>query len=469
MSKATLAIIMGNRDFFPDSLVSEARVEILSVVKELDIEPLLLDESDTKLGAVETWTHAQRCAELFRANRERIEGILITLPNFGDEKGVADTIRLAGLDVPILVQAYPDDLDQLMVERRRDSFCGKVSVCNVLRQYGLSFTLTEEHTVHPLSDSFKQDLQRFVSVCRVVRGLRTARFGAVGSRPGAFNTMRYSEKLLEASGISITTLDLSDVYGWAEKLKDDDPRVSSRMTDIMSYADATAVPPKPLLQMAKLGVVLSGWMKENGIRATGIQCWASLQKNFGINACTLMSMMGEALMPSACETDMTGVVAMYALQLASGKPSALADWNNNYGSDPDKCVLFHCGNWPRSFLQDAKIGQAEILGSTLGNENTYGALAGRTPAGPVTFARVTTDDQQGCIRCYLSEGYFTDDPLKTFGARAVVQVPGLKKLMQYICKNGFEHHVAISLSHSAAVLAEVFENYLAWETYSHQG
>ncbi len=469
MPRSTLAIIMGNRDFFPDVLVSEARADILAVTKESDIEPLMLDENDTKLGAVETWTQAQRCAELFRANRERIDGVLVILPNFGDEKGVADTIRLAGLDVPILIQAYPDDLDQLGVERRRDSYCGKVSVCNVLRQYGFPFTLTDEHTVHPLSDSFKRDLQRFVSVCRVVRGLRAARFGAVGPRPGAFNTMRYSEKLLEASGISITTLDLSDVYGWADKLEDDDPRVSSKITAIASYADATTVPPKPMLQMAKLGVVLTEWMKENSIRATGIQCWTSLQKNFGINACTLMSMMGEALMPSSCETDMAGVVSMYALQLASGKPSALADWNNNYGSDPDKCVLFHCGNWPKSFLPGAKIGQAEILGTTLGNENTYGALAGRTPAGPVTFARVTTDDLQGRIRCYLGEGYYTDDPLKTFGARAVVQVPGLKRLMRFICKNGFEHHVAVTPSHSAAILAEAFENYLKWETHCHQG
>ena len=119
------------------------------------------------------------------------------MPNFGDEKGVADTIRLSGLNVPILVQAYPDDLKQLSVERRRDAFCGKISVCNDLRQYGYAFTLTRRHTVLPLSDSFRADLDSFVGVCKVVKGLRGARLGAVGARPDAFKTVRFSEKLLE--------------------------------------------------------------------------------------------------------------------------------------------------------------------------------------------------------------------------------------------------------------------------------
>jgi len=158
---------------------------------------------------------------------------------------------------------------------------------------------------------------------------------------------------------------------------------------------------------------------------------------------------------------------MYALQLAANSPSALVDWNNNYGTDPEKCVLFHCGNWAKSFLPDAAIRTAPILGTTLGEENTYGAMAGRTPAGKVTFGRVSTDDRQGLIRTYVGEGLFTDDPLTTFGTRAVVQVPGLQQLMKYICKNGFEHHVAMNASHTAAVLAEAFSTYFAWDVHLH--
>jgi L-fucose isomerase-like protein len=467
MSKTTLAVIIGNRDFFPDPLVSEARAELLTLFRELDIDAVMLSTEDTKLGAVETWQHAVKCGELFRQNRGRIEGILVCLPNFGDEKGVADSIRLSELEVPILVHACPDDLDQFGLERRRDAFCGKISVCNNLRQYGLRFSLTKEHTVPILSESFRNDLNEFIRVCKVVRGLRRARIGAVGARPHAFNTTRYSEKLLEAAGISVNTIDLSEVFGNAARLVDTDPRIRGRIDQIKDYADASKVPEDSLVRMAKFAIVLDDWMEGLGLQATAIQCWSSMQKNYGVNVCTIMSMMSEQMMPSACEVDIAGVISMYALQLASGKPSALVDWNNNYGKDPDKCVFFHCGNWAKDFLPDIRIGTAPILGTVLGEANTVGALAGRTPAGPVTFARVSTDDFAGTIRAFAGEGRFTDDPLDTFGTKAVVNIPHLQKLMHHICKDGFEHHAAMTGAHCAAALCEAMENYLGWQVYQH--
>jgi len=469
MRKATLAVIIGNRDFFPDRLVSEARDDILSLFKEMNIEPIILAENDTKLGGVETWEDAKKCAALFKARQSEIDGILVVLPNFGDEKGVADTIKLSGLQVPILVQAYPDDLDALNVERRRDAFCGKISVCNNLRQYGYPFTLTTRHIVHPLSEDFKADLKQFLGVCRVVKGLRNARLGAIGARPNAFNTVRYSEKLLQAYGITVSTIDLSEILGAANRLSDDDPRVRDRLAGIKAYAKHDSVPSPHLVRMAKLGVVISDWMAANDLNASALQCWTSIQQNYGINVCTLMSMMSEQLMPSACEVDVTGVLSMYALQLASGFPAALVDWNNNYGDDPDKCVLFHCGNWAKSFVPDVEIKTAPILGTTLGEENTYGAMAGRAQAGPVTFARISTDDRNGVIRTYTGEGQLTDDPLDTFGQRAVVEVRGLQSLMRHICKNGFEHHVAMTMGQVAGTLNEAFSTYFGWQNYHHSG
>lgn len=465
----TLGVIIGNRDFFPDRLVIEARKDLLTLFGEMDITPVLLGENDSKLGSVETWADAKRCADLFRAQRGRIDGVLVSLPNFGDEKAVADTLKLSALDVPVLVQACPDDLTQLNVERRRDAFCGKVSVCNNLRQYGFPYSLTSLHTCAVLTDTFRKDLAGFLGVCRVVNGLRKARIGAVGARPNAFNTTRYSEKLLEAAGISVSTMDLSEALGDANRIADGDARVTRKLDEIRAYADSTGVPREALVRMAKLGLVLADWMEKYDIQATALQCWSSLQKNYGVNCCTLMSMMSEKLMPSACEVDVAGTVAMYALQLASGTPSALVDWNNNYGNDPDRCVLFHCGNWAKTFVPEIQIATAPILGTTLGEENTYGAMRGRTPPGPVSFARITTDDRLGEIRAYAGEGRFTDDPLDTFGCRAVVQVEGLQRLLRYVCLNGFEHHVAMNASSCAGVLAEAFETYLGWETYLHNG
>jgi len=378
-------------------------------------------------------------------------------------------LKLARLDVPVLIQGYPDDLNQLGVSRRRDAFCGKISVCNNLVQSGIRFSLTTKHVSQPNSESFKADLDRFVRVCRVVNGVRGARLGAVGARPGAFNTVRYSEKILERHGISVTTVDLSEFMGKAKKLSDGDPAVKAKLDDIKAYAPAPGVPAEKLLQMARLGVILSRWMEANALDATAIQCWTSVQQNFGCNVCTLMSMMSERFMPSACEVDVTGVLTMYAMQLAADAPAALVDWNNNYGDDDDKCTLFHCGNWAKSFLPDVKITTAPILGTVTGVENTYGALEGRTPASRLTYGRVTTADAEGVIRAYVGEGELTNDKLETFGTRAVAHVPQLQKLLRYICSQGFEHHAVMTCSDSAGALAEAFGNYLGWETHVHAG
>jgi len=464
---ATLGVIIGNRDFFPDQLVAEAREDVLKVFAERGIRPVMVSPEDTKLGGIETHADARRCADLFKRHRDEIDGVLVVLPNFGDEKGAADALKLSQLNVPVLVQAYPDDLNQLGVARRRDAFCGKISVCNNLVQAGIKFSLTTKHVSRPDSDGFRADLDRFTRVCRVVNGVRGVRLGAVGARPGAFNTVRYSEKILERHGISVTTVDLSEFLGKAGKLAAGDPAVRAKLNDIKEYAPAPGVPAEKLLQMAKLGVVLAQWMDDHALDATAIQCWTSVQQNFGCNVCTLMSMMSERFMPSACEVDVTGVLSMYAMQLAAGSPAAIVDWNNNYGDDDDRCALFHCGNWAKSFLPDIKIATAPILGTIAGVENTYGALEGRTPAGPLTFGRVTTADADGCIRAYVGEGALTNDELNTFGTRAVAHVPQLQKLLRYICANGFEHHVVMTSSKTAGALAEAFGNYLGWETHEH--
>jgi len=464
----TLGILFGNRDFFPDQLVTQARADILSLCKEEGVTPILLDESSSKLGGVETFADARACAALFKSNADQIDGILVCLPNFGDEKGVLETLRLAKVDKPILLQAYPDDLGKLSPALRRDAYCGKISVCNNLRQAGIPYTLTQKHVVHPTEESFRVDLRAFLAVCRVVNGLDGLRIGAVGARPTAFNTVRYSEKLLERNNITVTTVDLSEILGRAEKLDNEAAEVKGTIERILDYADAPGVPKDKLIQMARLDIALRDWMQENAIDTTAIQCWTSLQQNWGCNVCSSMSMMSEEFLPSACEVDVTGSLTMYAMQLAAGSPAALVDWNNNYGDDENKCVLFHCGNWAKHFQPKGTIANAPILGSTLGVENTYGAMDGRTPAAPLTYGRITTSDAEGRIRAYVGQGQLTDDKLDTFGNRAVAQVPELQSLMRHVCRNGFEHHVVMTLSHSADALVEAFENYLGWETYHHQ-
>jgi len=468
MSKTTFGVIVGNRGFFPDVLAKEGRKDILDVLRNNGFNTVALSMQDTKYGAVETFDDAQKCAALFAKNAEKIDGIIVTLPNFGDEKGVAETVKRSGLDVPILIQAEPDVAGRMTIADRRDSFCGKISVCNNLRQAGIPYTLTTSHTVKVKSAQFSEDLDDFASTCRIVRGLKNARFGAIGSRPTAFNTVRYSEKLLELSGISVETVDLYEILGKVEQLKDSDRGVKNKLNAIKAYIAVKGIPDSALLKIAKFGYVVDQWIKANEINGTAIQCWTALEEFFGIVPCTLMSMMSESLIPSGCEVDITGLLGMYILQLASGTPSALLDWNNNYADDPNKCIVFHCSNLPKSFFKSSKMDYQEIIAGTVGKENTYGTVVGRIAAKKATFCRTSTDDAAGIISTYVGEGQFTNDKCDTFGGYGVIRIPNLQALMQYVCKMGFEHHVPINMCEKADAIAEALDTYMGWEVYRHR-
>jgi L-fucose isomerase-like protein len=465
--RTTFGLIVGNRGFFPDHLCLEGRKIMTQVLEKVGYDVVSLSEDETPFGSVETWQHARACADLFRRNADRIDGIIVTLPNFGDEKAVADTLRMAGLRVPVLIHAFPDDPKRMTIKDRRDSFCGKMSVCNNLTQYGIRYSLTELHTVQPDSGSFAADLSRFAACCRVYRGLHGARIGAVGARPAAFNTVRFSEKILEAGGISVETIDLFDVFGRVGKLRDGDEAVKVKLAELKRYIPTGGVPEEAIMKMAKFGVFMDRWTEENELDATAVQCWTAMEEYFGIVPCSVMSMLSDRLLPSACEVDITGAIGMLALRHASGKPSALLDWNNNYGDDPDKCVVFHCSNLPKSVFKEVKMDYQEIIAGTVGKENTFGTCSGTIAPGPFSFARVATDDVNGCIRAYVGEGEILEDPLDTFGGTGVARIPDLQGLLRFICSHGFEHHVAINQAKVAEGLFEALCNYLDWDVYLH--
>ena len=468
MAKMTFGVITGNRGFFPAVLAKQGRQDILNVLKKAGYESVCLTEKDTKFGSVESYGDAKKCAELFSKNSDRVDGIIITLPNFGDEKGAAEVIKSCNLNVPILIQAEPDDAGRMKIANRRDSFCGKISVCNNLRQSGIQFTLTKQHTMKVNSAEFKKELDEFASVCRIVKGLKNVRFGAIGARTGAFNTVRYSEKILELAGISVETIDLSEIFGKTEKLRDSDKVVKEKIASIKKYISTSGIPSDALSRMAKFSCVVDDWAKELNLSGTAIQCWTSMEEFFGVVPCTIMSMMSQSLLPSACEVDITGLLAMYILQLASGTPSALLDWNNNYGNDQNKCVLFHCSNLPKSFFKTAKMDYQAIIAGSVGKQNTYGTIVGKIAPNKTTFCRLTTDDTAGIMSGYVGQGEFTSDNLNTFGGYGVLKVKNLQNLLKYICMAGFEHHVAANICSKADAITEALENYLGWEIYRHQ-
>jgi L-fucose isomerase-like protein len=467
-TKQTFGVIIATRNIFNFRLAVDARKKVLEKLTQLGYEYVILPEAETPTGNIEGYEDAVKCAAYFKQQADRIDGILVVLPNFGDELGVVNTLKLSGLNVPVLVQACDDDNDKVDVHSRRDAFCGKLSVCNNLYQYGIRFTNTTFHTYSLEDEEFTADIQKFAAICRVVKGLRGLRVGAIGTRPIGFQTMRFSEKILQQHDITVVPVDMSEIFAAAEKIDENDPAVQKQIDAIQAYGTCKLLHEGQINKQARFGLAVEHWIEANHIDITALQCWDSLEKNYGCAACVTMSMMGEKLMPSACEVDVAGTISMYALALAANTPSAILDWNNNYAKDRNKVVCTHCSNYPKSFFDnEIEIGSLDILGTVLGQEDTFGAVKGKVAPGDMTYFRISTDDTKGIIKSYLGEGEITDDPYEMDGGIAVCAIPELQKLMNHLVRNGFEHHVGMVRGHVAGILEEAIGNYLGWSLYRH--
>lgn len=467
--KVNFGLIIGSREFFNGELALGARRDLLVQLDGLGIGYHILPLSETLNGTVETKSDVQKYVKLFRDKRDEIDGIIVSLPNFGNEIAIVETIRQSQLNVPVLVQACDDEIGKEDLKGRRDAFCGKLSVCNNLYQYGIQFTDTELHTCDIASETFRQDLKRFAGVCRTVRGLRQARIGCIGARTGEFQTVRFSEKIFQASGITVVTVDLSEILAAATGVADSAPELKHKMGEIEKYGRIPAhIKRENIIKQAKLSIAVNRWIEENECDASAIQCWTSVQDNFGCATCLTMSMMGEHLMPSACEVDVSGAISMYALALASGAPPALLDWNNNFGKAPNKCVCTHCGNFPKTFMGvEPEISNLDVLGTTIGAEKCFGAVKGKVKSGPMSYFRISTDDTKGVVKGYVGQGRFTDDPFPMDGGIAVTELPKMRDLLAHLCRNGFEHHVAMVRGSHAKAIDEAVTRYMGWQIYHH--
>ncbi len=465
--KITFGVIVGNRDVFPEELARKGRLEIIELMEDMGYDYVILGENDTKHGVVETYEDAKKCAELFKQNREKIAGVLLCLPNFGDEKGIAETLKIADLNVPLLIQASSDEIHKMNRQYRRDAFCGKISVTSVLYQHGIPFTLTEFHTCSIKSEQYKKDLRRFEKVCKIVKKLRNLRVGQIGTRPNAFDTVRYSEKILEFNGISVEPIDMSEIFGEIKRLPNDDPQVKEKIEFIKNYTPTTEFPEDGLIKLAKLAVIVEKWVIEKELDGFAFQCWPSIQDNFGIVPCAVMSMFSEGLVPAACEVDVAGLIGMLILQYASDSPSAILDWNNNYGDDPNKMVLFHCSNLPKSFFQDTRMTIHPIIADQKGGDVSFGAIQGKIKIRPCTLLRIETDDLFGEMKALLTEGKYVEDPLETYGGYGVVEIPNLQELLKSVCIGGFAHHVASTLDEVGDIVHEALFKYLGYNISYH--
>jgi len=461
-----IGFIPANRGFFSSELAAKMRGETIAAMEKLGITVVVPGEDQTEVGCVQSLGEAEVCAELFR--QHNVRGIVVGAVNFGEEQSVAQTIRSTGLDVPVMIFGCQEEEVLTMETRRRDAFCGLLSIGDVLRQIGVKYSVANRPICFPSDESFAADLDWFVRVCRVVTGVKNARYAQIGARPDAFWTCRYNEKQLQRLGPTAVVLDLSEAIAGANALDDDDAEVQRLVAETCRYADVSGVKPESVLRSAKLELFLRRFQQENGIDAFGIQCWTSIQANYGACSCTAMSRLGNEGTPCACESDIMGTLSMHAAMLASGSPAGLADWNNLHNEDDELANIWHCGVFPASFAKTPpKLGVQEIIAS--GGAATYddsqGTVEFIAEPSPLTLVRVTQDPECGW-HAMIAEGKFEDNPAVTFGGYGWCRIPNLQRLYRDVLLRQFPHHVGITQTHVGNVLWEAFGNYLGMNVYT---
>lgn len=455
------ALFFGNRGFMPGELITGARKDMIKAVTDAGYEYIAMDETLTRYGAIETRDEGRLYHDWLKSHEGEYDGVILCMPIFIDENGAVTALQDAG--VPILMQAYPDEIGKMDFSHRRDAFCGKFSVTDVFYQYKIPFTVMKPHVVHPLSKEFAQNLKDFAAICRVVKGMKRFNLGCIGARTTAFKTVRFDEVTLQRYGINVESFDLSELIDFVNKKKDDDPAVLAKLNRLENYADFTKVPTSNKLTLAKISVVIDEYIENYHLDALTLRCWNEMETILRVCPCVLISELNDRGIVCSCEIDLTSAITMRVMALASEQPTACLDWNNNYGDDENKVILFHCG----PVAQTLMAGRGEVTEHKMfakGDPGSgWGTNEGRIKAMDMTFSNGFTEE--GKLKVYASEARFTGEPIEKefFGCGGVAEIPDLQNKLIRLAKGGFKHHTTVGVGRMKYVLEEAFKTYLNYE------
>ena len=445
----------------PAELIAGARQDMIRAVTEAGYDVLVMEEGATRYGAVETRDEGRLYHDWLKSHEGEYDGVILCMPIFIDENGAVTALQDAG--VPILMQAYPDEIGKMDFRHRRDAFCGKFSVTDVFYQYQIPFTVMKPHVVHPLSPAFAENLRDFAAICRVVRGMKRFNLGCIGARTTAFKTVRFDEVTLQRYGINVESFDLSELIYAVQNKADHDPAVIAKIRRLEDYTDFSRVPEKNKLTLAKISVVIDEYIETYHLDAITLRCWNEMETILRVCPCVLLSELNDRGIVASCEIDLCSAITMRAMQLASGAPTACLDWNNNYGEDENKVILFHCGPVAQSLMTGKGTVTEHKMFAKGDPGSGWGSNEGRIAAFDMTFSNCFTEG--GRLRVYASEGRFTGEPIEDgyFGCGGVAKIPALQDKLLRLAKGGFKHHTTVGRGHMKAVLEEAFSTYLGYD------
>lgn len=459
--KMTFALAFCNRGFMPGELIYGAREDMIKAVTGEGYDYIAMDSELTRFGGIETRDEGLLYARWLKEHEGEYDGVIFSMPIFADENGAVTALQDAG--VPILMQAYPDEIGKMDFKHRRDAFCGKFSVTDVFNQYHVPYTVLKPHVVHPLSEAFAHNLKDFAAVCRVVNGMKRFNVGCIGARTTAFKTVRFDELTLQKYGINVESFDLSELIFKVNSISEDDRAVYKKLKRLENYTDFGSVPEKNKITLARISVVIDEYIEEYHLDALTLRCWNEMEIILRVCPCVLLSELNDRGIAASCEIDLCSALTMRAMMLASGEPAAVLDWNNNYGDDENKVVLFHCGPVAQSLMTEKGTVTNHKMFDKGDPGSGWGANEGRIRPFPATFSNCQTKD--GRIIVYASEAELTADPIEAgyFGCAGVCEIPDLQNKLIRLARGGFKHHTSIGVGHMKEILKEAFTTYLGYD------
>lgn len=459
--KMTFALAFANRGMMPGELIYGAREDMTEAVTAAGYDYLIMDAEATRFGGIETRDEGLLYANWLKAHEGQYDGVIFSMPIFADENGAVTALKDAG--VPILFQAYPDEIGSMDFAHRRDAFCGKFSVTDVFTQYQVPFTVMKPHVVHPLSPAFAENLKDFAAVCRVVNGMRQFNIGCIGARTTAFKTVRFDEITMQKYGINVESFDLSELFWRVSRMEDTDDRVVERIHESEVYSDFSRVPRQNMYNLAKVSVAIDGFIEEYHLDAIALRCWNEMETQLRITPCVLLGFLNDRGIVASCEIDMCSALCMRAMYLASEHSTTVLDWNNNYGTEENKVILFHCGPVAQSLMTGKGMVTNHKMFDKTDPGSGWGSNEGRIQPMPVTISSCQTKD--GRMVIYASEADFTDDPIEDdyFGCAGVCRIADMENKLLRLARGGFKHHTAVGVGHMKDILKEAFTTYLNWD------
>ena len=467
MKKQTFALYFGNRGFMPAELIEGARQDMVKAVTDAGYDYIMMDVNATRYGAVETRDEGRTYAAWLASHKGEFDGVILCMPIFVDENGAIAALQDAG--VPILMQAYPDEIGKMDFANRRDAYCGKFSVTDVFEQYKVPYTVMKPHVVHPLTPAFTRNLHDFAAICRVVGGMKRFNIGCIGARTTAFKTVRFDELTMQRHGINVESFDLSELFEFVRAKADDDQKVLDKIVALENYTDFSNVPQDKKIMLAKISVVIDEYIETYHLDAIALRCWNEMETYLRVCPCVLLSELNDRGITASCEIDMCSAITMRALALATQGPAACLDWNNNYGDDENKVILFHCGSTAQKLMAAKGTVTSHKMFDKTDPGSGWGTNEGRIGTFPMTFSNCKTED--GKITIYFSEGEFTDDKIEPafFGCGGVAKIPNLQDKLIRLARGGFKHHTTVANGHVKAILEEAFKYYLGYDVVSIEG